>query len=149
MTHTIITAIINTKNISACLLQSCCHFRVSCVSDSQPTWLAVLFITYDYKNNWQRQSHKLTAGFLPFFSNVLRRRQPSHSYLAVYRSGDKTRSAELSRLQHISHSFINSFIAIRYLGSWSGSLFFQSSQVWLIHSIGANPGVIKGCIPIF
>jgi len=49
-------------------------------------------------------SHKLTAGFLPFFSIVFRRRQPSHSYLAMYRSDEKTCSAELSRLQHSIHT---------------------------------------------
>jgi len=62
-------------------------------------WRYCLLIT-TFKKYLQQQSDKLTAGFLPFFSNVLRRRQPSHSYFAVYMSGERTRSTELSRLQH-------------------------------------------------
>jgi len=71
----------------------------------------------------QRQviSHVLTDGFLPFFSNVLRRRQPSHSYLAVYKSVEMTSSEEFSRLNHESiHYFHKQHIqkALHMVDTW-------------------------------
>jgi len=114
------------------------------VSGSQLIQLAVLLIIYDSKNYMQRQSDTLTAGFLPFFSNVLRRRQPSHSYLAVYKSGEKTCSTELSRLQHTYklHSVIHSPTTVHSLGSWLTIYPVTTSQARSI-VYASTPGVTR------
>jgi len=112
------------------------------VSNSLLIWLALLFINYYIKKYFQQQSDKLTAGFLPFFSNVLRRRQPSHSYFAVYMSGERTRSTELSRLQHtrLTHQRPN------YL-SLLDSYIFSYQELGTAHNKGIKSRVDGWWIP--